>query len=57
MNRLNPADAAGVPGHAILHFVGDDDDPWAIVAALLDALPRGSYLALSHLNGGVARKM
>jgi hypothetical protein len=36
---------------AILHFVGDDDDPWNIVARLLSALPSGSYLALSHLTG------
>jgi SAM-dependent methyltransferase len=36
---------------AILHFVGDDDGPNEIVAQLLDALPSGSYLALSHLTG------
>jgi S-adenosyl methyltransferase len=36
---------------AILHFVGDEDDPWTIVARLLSALPSGSYLALSHLTG------
>ncbi|WP_433393310.1 SAM-dependent methyltransferase [Micromonospora sp. KLBMP9576] len=33
---------------AILHFVADDDDPYALVARLLDALPPGSYLAASH---------
>jgi hypothetical protein len=33
---------------AILHFITDDEDPAHIVAALRDALPRGSYLALSH---------
>jgi hypothetical protein len=33
---------------AILHAVGDDDDPAGIVATLLDAVPPGSYLALSH---------
>jgi hypothetical protein len=36
---------------AILHFVGDDDDPYGIVERLLAALPAGSYLALSHLTG------
>jgi hypothetical protein len=36
---------------AILHFVNDDDDPAGIVAALLDALPPGSYLVASHLTG------
>ena len=33
---------------SVLHAIGDDDDPYAIVAALVDALPGGSYLALSH---------
>jgi S-adenosyl methyltransferase len=33
---------------AILQHLDDEDDPGAIVAALLDALPPGSYLALSH---------
>jgi S-adenosyl methyltransferase len=33
---------------AILHFIKDDEDPARIVATLLDALPDGSYLALSH---------
>jgi hypothetical protein len=36
---------------AILHFVGDDDDPWTTVERLVGALPSGSYLALSHLTG------
>jgi hypothetical protein len=36
---------------AILHFIGDEHDPWAIVERLLAALPSGSYLALSHLTG------
>ena len=33
---------------AILHFVPDDEDPYGIVARLRDALPAGSYLAISH---------
>jgi hypothetical protein len=33
---------------AILHFIADAEDPAAIVATLRDALPEGSYLALSH---------
>jgi hypothetical protein len=33
---------------AILHFVTDDEDPGRIIAAFRDALPPGSYLALSH---------
>ena len=33
---------------AILQHVGDAENPYAIVATLLGALPAGSYLALSH---------
>nr|WP_259465073.1 SAM-dependent methyltransferase [Streptomyces sp. TLI_171] len=36
---------------AILHFIDDADDPYAIVRTLVDALPSGSYLALSHATG------
>jgi hypothetical protein len=35
---------------AILHAIGDSDDPHAIVARLLDAVPSGSYLAISHVG-------
>jgi hypothetical protein len=34
---------------AIMHAIPDDDDPYGIVATLMDAVPSGSYLALSHL--------
>ena len=33
---------------AVLHFVAEDDDPYGIVAGLLDRLAPGSYLVLSH---------
>lgn len=33
---------------AILQHIDDQDDPYAIVAELMGALPPGSYLALSH---------
>ena len=33
---------------AILHFIPDDEDPFGIVARFRDALPAGSYLAISH---------
>ncbi len=33
---------------AILHCVTDEDDPYRLVAALMDAVPPGSYLALTH---------
>jgi hypothetical protein len=32
----------------ILQFIPDDDDPVAIVRALVDAIPSGSYLAVAH---------
>jgi SAM-dependent methyltransferase len=36
---------------AVLDFVPDDDDPWAVVARLRDALAPGSYLLVAHLAG------
>jgi hypothetical protein len=33
---------------AILHAIPDADEPHAIVARLMDAVPPGSYLAISH---------
>ncbi|MGH3247305.1 MAG: SAM-dependent methyltransferase [Trebonia sp.] len=33
---------------SILHAVPDAGDPYAIVAAIMDAVPSGSYLAVSH---------
>ena len=33
---------------AILQHLGEEDDPYGVVATLLGALPPGSYLALSH---------
>jgi hypothetical protein len=33
---------------ALLHFVPDSDDPRRIVARLVDAMPAGSYVVLSH---------
>jgi hypothetical protein len=35
---------------AVLHFLRDQDKPDEVVAALLDALPSGSYLAASHMT-------
>jgi len=32
-----------------MHAIPDADDPHAIVSRLLDAVPSGSYLALSHM--------
>jgi hypothetical protein len=32
----------------VLHLVADDEDPWAIVARLMDAVPSGSFLVITH---------
>lgn len=32
----------------ILHMIPDTDDPYGIVARVLEALPSGSYLVLAH---------
>jgi O-methyltransferase involved in polyketide biosynthesis len=32
----------------VLHLVSDEDDPYRLVATLLDRLPSGSYLAITH---------
>ena len=37
----------------ILHAIPDEDDPHSIVATVLDALPSGSYLAVSHLGSDI----
>jgi S-adenosyl methyltransferase len=37
---------------AVLHFVPDEDDPAGLVARFRDAVPAGSYLALSHATAG-----
>ncbi|GAB2628453.1 SAM-dependent methyltransferase [Streptomyces capparidis] len=39
---------------AILHFVPDEDDAHGIVRQLVDALPSGSFLVLSHATGDLA---
>jgi SAM-dependent methyltransferase len=41
---------------AILQHVDNAENPYAIVAALLDALPAGSYLALSHPASDIEAK-
>lgn len=42
---------------AILGFISDSDDPYAIVARLMDALPSGSYLVISHPAKDVSDEM
>ncbi|MFF3378813.1 SAM-dependent methyltransferase [Streptomyces sp. NPDC002680] len=38
----------------VVIFLGDDEDPYGVVRRLLDALPPGSHLALSHTITGPA---
>ncbi len=33
---------------AVLHVIGDEDDPYGIVARMMEALPPGSFLTISH---------
>jgi hypothetical protein len=41
----------GVLVVAVTHFLPDTDDPWGLVARYVDAVPSGSYLALSAVTG------
>jgi hypothetical protein len=36
---------------AVLMLLSDADDPWRLVSVLRDAVPSGSYLALTHPSG------
>jgi len=40
---------------AVLHAIPDSDDPYAIVARLMDAVPPGSCLALTHSASDLLR--
>jgi S-adenosyl methyltransferase len=39
---------------AIPHFIPDPDDPYQIVAQLMDAMPSGSHLVLAHAASDIA---
>jgi S-adenosyl methyltransferase len=47
---LNFSQPVAVTLLMLLHVIPDSEDPHAIVAKLMDALPSGSYLAVSHLG-------
>ena len=38
---------------AILHLIGDQDDPYGIISRLMAAVPAGSYLALSQVASDI----
>ena len=35
---------------AVLHFIGDEEDPYAITRTLSDAMPSGSHLVITHIT-------
>lgn len=35
---------------AVLHFMSDEQDPYGLLKRYLDAVPRGSYVAVSHFT-------
>jgi hypothetical protein len=41
------SEPVGVLAVAVTHFLADEDDPWGLIARVMDAVPTGSYLALS----------
>lgn len=45
---INFTEPTGLLITAVMNFVPDGDDPWGLVRRYMDALPPGSYLALSH---------
>ncbi|WP_254205417.1 SAM-dependent methyltransferase [Nocardia alni] len=47
---LNLGEPVALSLIAVLHFVPDDQDPYKIVHTLMDALPTGSYLVISHIT-------
>ncbi|MFE4667117.1 SAM-dependent methyltransferase [Streptomyces sp. NPDC056716] len=38
---------------ALMHFIDDEQDPYAIVSELIGALPSGSWLVLSHASSDI----
>ena len=41
---------------AILQLIGDDDDPYQLVARLMRAVPSGSFLVVSHVPSDMQRQ-
>jgi O-methyltransferase involved in polyketide biosynthesis len=37
----------------LLHFIPDSDDPYALTARYMEAVPSGSYLAVSHASSDI----
>jgi hypothetical protein len=41
---------------ALLHLIGDDDDPYGLVQEFLRAVPSGSYLVISHVASDMQKR-
>nr|WP_277751065.1 SAM-dependent methyltransferase [Streptomyces hoynatensis] len=48
------SEPVGVLAVAVLHFVGDEEDPAGIVRTLREAVPAGSHFILSHATADIA---
>jgi len=54
-NTLDFSQPVAIMLMTIVHLIPDSDDPYAIVSRLLDAVPSGSYLAMSHIAADMTR--
>ncbi|OLT12458.1 methyltransferase [Actinomadura sp. CNU-125] len=48
---LDPSRPTALMLVAIMHFITDDEDPYGLVAQLVDALPSGSHIVITHATG------
>ncbi|QFG24619.1 SAM-dependent methyltransferase [Actinomadura sp. WMMB 499] len=48
---LDPSRPVALMLVAIMHFITDDEDPYGLVARLVDALPAGSHVVITHATG------
>jgi len=53
---LDMTEPVAVTMLAVLHAVGDEDDPYDVVARIMRPLPSGSYLAISHIAAELERE-
>ncbi|GAA4588234.1 hypothetical protein BJY16_008493 [Actinoplanes octamycinicus] len=49
-STLDLSEPVGVLLFAVLHFIEDSAHPYDIVSRLMDAVPRGSHLVVSHIT-------
>jgi SAM-dependent methyltransferase len=51
LDLIDPFEPVAILLVAVLHFLAEEDDPYAVVAHLRDAVAPGSHLVVSHLSG------